>query len=445
VPSLASLSQQVRRPPPPFFNLCVSQIPFFVSTHEPSSVVPRPPLNHPSTRDTCYYLGMQLTATSKSTPNRRHPPAGRTRNGSQKVYASENDVPSSKPGPMSPTTPQKSVPSGTTARRTQSTNQTQKNKGGKSRNFKNGLASPGRRQGRESPPLQPQEASAPIFAGSTFHASPAPSALPVPSFLGLPNGGSPGDKARDAPSLTDSDECSPVGDPIRRNDESPLEFFFRADRAEKARVRRASSANTDAITGLTFTPLRNSSREECKTFPRAVPHNSLRRPALTQSNTSPGIPTSELDGSSRLSVGPAFSTPYQERIRAARSTPSAVQSTPITNQTLDPNSSEALKRYLFTGQLGRSAEYGPPHQSGHPSRRVHQVFERRGGTQQGTYLPFQASPFPAPSPAREGLTGQPRAQPTPPVHKHTESSPRSDQILTLEGNLRRMLNLDPLI
>lgn len=388
---------------------------------------------------------MQLATTPKSTPNRRHPPAGRTRNSSQKVYASENDVPSSKPSAMSPTTPQKSVPSGTTARRTQSTNQTQKNKGGKNRNPKNGLPSPGRRQGRESPPLRPQEASAPIFAGSTFHASPAPSALPVPSFLSLLQGDSPGGKARESPSLTDSDECSPVDDSVRRNDESPLEFFFRADRAEKARVRRASSANTDAIMGAAFTPLRNnSSREECKTFPRAVPQNSLRRPALNQSNSSPGIPASELDGSSRMPVGPAFSTPYSERIRAARSTPNVAQSTPTTNQALDPNSSAALKRYLFTGQLGRDL-YGPSHQSSPPSQPAHRHSERRGETQQGTYLAFQASPFPASNPAQEGLTGQPRARPAPPVHKHAESSPRSDHILTLEGNLRRVLNLDPSI
>ncbi|TGJ87407.1 hypothetical protein E0Z10_g1362 [Xylaria hypoxylon] len=406
-------------------------------------------------------MRMQFVPTPKSTPSRRRPPTGRNRNSSQKVYASENDLPSYKPSDaVSPSTPQKPAPGRTAAPQTQSTNQKQRNKGNKSRSTKNGVTSPGHRLDGESPSLQPLESSAPIFAGSTFHASPAPSALPLPSFLGLSNTDSPAVKAKTPgsaqesyPPETDSDDGSPVDEPVPRNGESPLEFFFRADRAEKARVRRASSANTDAVPTAAFSPLQDSSRKECNTIPRAVAHNSLRRPAFTERNTSPGIPARELDGSSRLHVGPAFSTPYQERIRAARSNPNSAQPTPTVNRNLDPNSSEALKRYLFTGQLGRSVpqEPSPPSST---SQTTHQITRQQhrssAGQQQGAYPASQRPPFPTPNLSRgvfpaSVLTGHaPRVQPASSGHIHAESNPRSDHLRALEGDLRRMLKLDSL-
>ncbi|GAP87739.1 putative proteophosphoglycan 5 [Rosellinia necatrix] len=383
-------------------------------------------------------MRMPFPPSPKNTPNRRRPATGQPRNGSHKVYASENDVPSYKPDDaVSPSTPQKSVSGGAAAARTQPTHQKQKNKGGKNRNPKPGLASPGRRQGHESPSLQPQETSAPIFAGSTFHASPAPSALPLPSFLGLSDADSPTVKARESSPLTDSDEDSAVDGPVPRHEDSPLEFIFRADRAEKARVRRASSANTDAVATTAFSPLRDSSRDECKTFPRTVAHNSFRHPMFTKMDSSPT--TNALDGGSRLPVGPAFSTPYQERIRAARLNPNSAQPSLVVNHIPDPNSSEALKRYLFTGQLGQS-KMQEPHQPSPPPRMAYGVAQQQHQQQQNVY---QASQPPPPAPG--GLVGYASlSQPASSVHMHTESNARPERILELEGDLRRLLKLNPL-
>ncbi|KAI1115025.1 hypothetical protein F5Y14DRAFT_143290 [Nemania sp. NC0429] len=401
---------------------------------------------------------MQLAPNLKSTPNRRRPPTGRNRSGSQKVYASENDVPSYKSDTVvAPTTPKKNSPNGAAVPRTQSTNQKQKNKGNKNRNAKNGVASPGQRQDRESPSLQPQTTPAPIFAGSTFHASPAPSALPLPSFLlGLSSADSPSIKPKttelaDDSSLTDSDEGSPADDPVPRNDDSPLEFFFRAQRAEKARVRRASSANTDAISTATLSPPQFSFKE-CNTLPKTMAHNPLRRPPLTGSATSPNMPTHQLDGGPVLPVGPAFSTPYQERIRAARSNQNASRPTPTANHNLDPNSSEALKRYLFTGHLER---FGPHESSPYssPSSQLHQVAptQQKPGMvwQQGAHQASLQSPPPIPNLARgvfpaSVLTNHTPRQPTASNHIDAEPSPQSERILALEGSLRRVLKLDSL-
>jgi hypothetical protein len=88
-------------------------------------------------------------------------------------------------------------------------------------------------------PAKPQGA----YAGPTFHASPAPSALPIPKFL-----------SRSVPAKTiarpptpseessGSSSSSPVPSPSRqpiavpaRHQDSPLDMLFKADRAERAR------------------------------------------------------------------------------------------------------------------------------------------------------------------------------------------------------------------
>ncbi|KAI0477004.1 hypothetical protein F4859DRAFT_70686 [Xylaria cf. heliscus] len=399
-------------------------------------------------------MRMPCEPTPKSTPNR---PTARNRGGYQKTYVSENDLPSYKHDDdiAAPRTPQKPVVSAVAATvaapKPQSANHKRTRRGNKNRNAKGGVASPGRRQDGESPPLQSQEASARTFAGSSFHASPAPSALPLPRFLGLANANSPPvnvhstEPALESSPSADSDEVGPGDDPVPR-DESPLEFFFRADRAEKARVRRASSANADAITTTAFSPLHDSSRKECNTFPKTIAHTSLWRPMFPESDTPPGISTAELGGSSRLSVGPAFSTPYQERIRAARLSQNSARQAPPVNRNLDPNSSEALKRYLFTGQLDRSEpqELSPNSSPSSQIRRQSvQEQHRSDGRQQGAYQSsanFPRGLFPA-----SVLAGHaPRAQPAPCDNPNAKSSPRSEHILALEGDLRRMLKLDSL-
>ncbi|KAJ4987454.1 hypothetical protein SVAN01_07054 [Stagonosporopsis vannaccii] len=83
------------------------------------------------------------------------------------------------------------------------------------------------------------------YAGPTFHASPAPSALPIPKFLsrsvpaktasGPPT--PPPDNSSDSansPSPSPSPSRAPIAIPARHED-SPLDMLFKADKAERAK------------------------------------------------------------------------------------------------------------------------------------------------------------------------------------------------------------------
>ncbi|KAF2008834.1 hypothetical protein BU24DRAFT_359538 [Aaosphaeria arxii CBS 175.79] len=86
---------------------------------------------------------------------------------------------------------------------------------------------------------------APAYAGPTFHASPAPSALPIPKFLSksvpAKSRGAPPTPPDDSPASTSppspfppSPSRAPVAVPPR-HENSPLDMLFKADRAEKAK------------------------------------------------------------------------------------------------------------------------------------------------------------------------------------------------------------------
>ncbi|KAI1826161.1 hypothetical protein F4861DRAFT_117248 [Xylaria intraflava] len=418
---------------------------------------------------------MQSTPNSKSTPNRRRTTPGRNRNPSQKVHASDNDVPSYKHNNSeSPSTPRQFVSNGSIAPQPQSTGQKQRTKSNKNRNTKSSATPAGQQQpDRDSPTFLSQVASAPIFAGSTFHASPAPSELPLPSFLSRSNGDSPLAQAKSSsveveedPLSTDSDEGSPGNEPIPCDEESPLEFFFRADRAEKARVRRASSANTDSVKTTPLCVLQDSPFKECNTFPKTMSHNSHRHPMFTQKDASPGICSNGPDDSSKLNVGPPFSTPYQDRIRAARSSQNSAHSTPMLNHNLDPASTEALKQYLFNGhpsQHKQQKSASSPNSNSSQTERlarmprsIHQVAQQQHGSSairhQTPHQSSQLSPFSSSNLARgmlsaSPLTGHTHHRPATnssvhAVHMHSESDVPSKRIGTLEGDLRRILKLD---
>ncbi|KAI1078487.1 hypothetical protein F5B20DRAFT_582403 [Whalleya microplaca] len=413
---------------------------------------------------------MNQVPPQKHTPNRR-PKGGRNRNNTpqQKTYASENDIPKYKPDRSdSPTTPQKSASGGAPTLRASSTNQKQRNKNNK-KPRKNGNVSPShKKRDRDSPSLHSKEAPIPIFAGSTFHASPAPSALPIPSFLGRSYPDSPASKVDSpgfrkadsspeqelSPPTTESDEAegSPSSPPsIPRTEESPLEFFFRADRAEKAKTGRASSTTTDDIILGPFSPP-DESPKECKTFPRAAISNPMHRPAHFQRSTSSGISTIELDGNPGQPVGPAFSTPYQERMRAARSNQSSAQATPTVPRNQELNSSDALKRYLFTGQFGPALRDQRPQQLPTPPRQeaprtlsdgVPQKLPQQLPQQHSQPLPQAKLPrgmFPASVLTHNASNRQSSA---PPAQLASGGNDHNDRILAMEDGLRRMLKLDP--
>ncbi|KAI1328498.1 hypothetical protein F5Y16DRAFT_156497 [Xylariaceae sp. FL0255] len=387
---------------------------------------------------------MEPLPNPQKTPGRRRQTGPRNRN---KNYASENDLPSSRPvyHPDSPSTPQKLA--AVSGNASHSTTQKTRTKPSAAKNNRNKRNSPAGQQ--ESPSVLAQD---PIFAGSTFHASPAPSALPLPTFMRMVSQDSPlaksshQPKQQVSPPPTDSDETSPADeDPVSRNHESPLEFFFRADRAEKANTRRASSANTAAPQMAPFSPP-DEPLHESNTLPRpAVHHHSARRPANSHRNSSPGISANELDGNPGQPLGPAFSTPYAERMRAARPKQSSAQPTPTTPRELDLSSSEALKRYLFTGRIDqespRQALASSQHQPRPDKRRQppsNQPYHQMPPQQHPAHFPrgvFPASVVSGNAPPQVLSSGSfPQVSPDP--------DGRSDHVLALEGSLRRMLKLD---
>ena len=108
---------------------------------------------------------------------------------------------------------------------------------------------------------------------------------------------------------------------------------------------------------------------------------------------------SELDdGPNSGSTGPAFSTPYQERIRAARA--DNVRNAPQpSSQEADPT--EALKKFLFSGMKSNNANQ--------PSK---------------SSLPGAAS------------FGSPASPP------NNGTAPRTQNIQAMENDLRRILKMD---
>jgi hypothetical protein len=187
-----------------------------------------------------------------------------------------------------------------------------------------------------------------MFAGATFHASPAPSALPIPSFYSKSVPESPGLKGHKSfkeTSLSEAESPTPPvalssGNNVHR-EESPLDFFFKADRAEKERARSASSLNPALKATGPFPPPQN--HRNVQTPPA---RGSQQRPSHIHrtSTSASGMFAMELDGpqSPGAPLGPAFSTPYAERINAAKN------NRPREDSQNALERSEALKAYLFS-------------------------------------------------------------------------------------------------
>ena len=317
-----------------------------------------------------------------------------------------------------------------------------------------------------------QESTPAIFAGSTFHASPAPSALPMPSFFSRSHSDSPTSKPTPAPLALNQEPSPPSSDSedthtpplLSRNEESPLEFFFRADRAEKARTHRANSVSAiTAVPPAPFSPPHDSAPQGQNTVPRAAgPTFQSKRPHISQRSTAPGISSTELDGNPGQPLGPAFSTPYQDRIRAARPSSNSAQATPSTAQNRDLDPSEALKRFLFHGESGpgsqdashtsprapptRGQHQSPAHvPSKHPleaSRPLRHNDSRRlspaGPSKPEQHQSLPRGMFPV-SMLKTPPTG---VEPEAPAGLVSPPTTRTD-IMAMEDNLRRMLKLSP--
>ncbi|KAJ5081377.1 hypothetical protein NUU61_009641 [Penicillium alfredii] len=176
------------------------------------------------------------------------------------------------------------------------------------------------------------------YAGPTFHASPAPSALPIPSFFSksVPDSDLP-------PTLeTDSDtadmepdlDTTPSKPKARRTPMSedqkptPLDFLFKA----AVQARNSPSAGSPEVSNRVRSPQTDS--KALHAHPDAMPG---------------GIFPFEMENSGRPSssqIGPSFAPSYQDRMNALRSSSSPSQS-PSPSEDQRRMKTEELKHLLL--------------------------------------------------------------------------------------------------
>ena len=366
----------------------------------------------------------------KITPARRRNgrAGGRAGGGAQKAYASENDAATfdvsrqHQQHAHAPSTPSKApsgspVPVESSAAHPGSRQRNRNKQKGKNPHTPPESAQRRRRTSPQSS-MSTKTSSSAAFAGATFHASPAPSALPIPSFLSKVSNRSPvhTDAAEVAqqpsPPATDNDAPTPFRpSSVPQSHESPLDFMFRAHREEKQRLHQGAPLDPASDYPHNTSPPRPRVRDPNASIASSAPPASRLGFAK---HSFGGIHSSELDGTPGRPMGPAFSTPYQERIKAARSSSSRPQSQPGRQDTAGPQQpsddpTEALKKFLFGGNK--------PQESTHTAA---------PSSATGT----QASPRDwEPAPALSAPSGNP-------------DTSRTGDFQALENDLRRILKLD---
>ena len=353
-----------------------------------------------------------IPSQGKATPGKRRQPRNGKAAAGQKAYASENDAANSDNHPT-PQTPNKTggtaspAPGSMPSAQNNSNKQRNKNKGKPNKNAQQ-VSPDSQKQGRSTPPHRPGSTKSGIataFAGATFHASPAPSALPIPSFLAKPSGDSPsGGRLKNidpeySPPANGTEATPVYSASVPKANESPLDFMFRAQKQERER----QNTQTQPPNG---SPSQNSNQYH-QSPPTSAGHQAVRSPA----KQTHGIDRAELDGTPGYSIGPAFSTPYHERINAAKAARngSQRQHSPLNDSSAQNTSSDdataALKKFLFGGGNG------------------------------------QAGPKPALSSATP--THHPNAAPQqPPSQMNGAGYGRGGNIQAMENDLRRILKLD---
>lgn len=246
------------------------------------------------------------------------------------------------------------------------------------------------------------------YAGPTFHASPAPSSLPIPRFFSksVPNAASgSGLQARlDASPSRVPPSPSPhsgVVTPVRR-EESPLDLLFNAHRAEQAKQ------NTDSPRASSLAP-----------EPRYTGRHAQPQPSGKE------LFMMELDGSGEPSTA-ATTTPFRERLDAIRGTSTGMDGYQQINvdEQQRREKSAALKRMLNVQQgqgVSGNMAFGQPPQAAYASGHA---LQSGNGTHTST---------------TQGFTSQQNATPHPVTSGH---SPQPD-VKSMEADLRRMLKIGP--
>ncbi|KAI9756986.1 MAG: Cell wall assembly regulator [Chaenotheca gracillima] len=301
------------------------------------------------------------------------------------------------------------------------------------------------------PPATPPKAA---YAGATFHASPAPSSLPIPTFFSKSVPDLPTVSAQDSSETSDGSPVRPTtsatGDKAQR-EESPLDIFFRADREEKAREQLRSTSGTNITSPPNPTPRTPHSGEDS---PSAKSYrNHSRHP--TDSSISDIFPL-EMDrnGEGTRAPGPAFATPFQERMKALRSQPSPDHSSGQSSDDENVRKTHALKQILMTSpSQSRSSPSSRPGFQDPPDNTFSSPRASRP-PHNGATSPTSVRTTPPQSNAQTHFTGQNNGQEQPVSapqssnmgHRSANSGARLSNLrqeVKLPGNASPTNNTDP--
>lgn len=220
----------------------------------------------------------------------------------------------------------------------------------------------GHRHSASQPSLQssPPFDDSSRYAGPTFHASPAASALPLPTFFSksVPDtewSTDPGmtaleteDESQDTEpgELTPSKSRSALKEDVARkgHSSSPLDFLFKAARDSK---------------GATQANLSDGNSERASPVPQT--HKSLKSPQSASTDGAMFSFEMETPEPKSTPIGPSFATPYRERMDALRSTSSPLQSphTPPYDEGQRNGKPEIQKNFRLDPRLQQPASMSP--------------------------------------------------------------------------------------
>ncbi|KIV77488.1 hypothetical protein PV11_09278 [Exophiala sideris] len=202
------------------------------------------------------------------------------------------------------------------------------------------------------------------YAGATFQQSPAPSALPIPSFYSksVPAANSlPSQLGNDAPTIAQASPVNVAGNSPSKPEATPLDFLFAAARQARAGPNGDSPA----------------ARSGHLSVPTGSP--ASRSPAPRESES---MFPFELDGAPAPGDdGASFATPYKDRIDALKPT----RSTSLGGKTMDEHErkakTDALKKLLMkSGSQGNEHRHNSTPDANNP-------FNARAPYQQPASLP----------------------------------------------------------
>lgn len=303
----------------------LSSLTIAMSAPSPTPPTPKGPRNnrrHPKKTTGPYTQKSALLSTPPSSPPRNMSPRGTATDSSNNVNLSKKNHP-----PRSAKKPPRDGPKGSP--------------------FHSGH----RHTTSHGTSTTPQLRDSPHYAGPTFHASPAPSALPMPSFFsksmpetdlapalesesegveGEPDLETTPSKPKPRPQYADQAEKS-----------TPLDFLFKAAvEARNAQAQRSPEANTGA----------QSPQTDSKALPQRNPHGFAG-----------GMFPLEMEsvGSPSFQIGPSFATSYKDRMNALRSASSPTQTPAELDEGERRAKTEALKSLLLNPRPQRPSSGSP--------------------------------------------------------------------------------------